>query len=195
MTALIAILYWVALFVFAGGALAFSLLAWLHQSASWVAGAAGSLMVALIIAALSSPSAPPVVAILLTLVGVALAVLGGGPAATVILDLATRGSVRNGEHGGILVKPEADSQNSVQESSVHEVLRGGLTIGVLERVAVVGSILAGFPSAVAIIVAVKSVGRFSELDAAEARERFIIGTLASLTWACACAALIRLALG
>ena len=33
-------------------------------------------------------------------------------------------------------------------------------------------------------MAIKGVGRFSELAAAEARERFIIGTLSSLLWAC-----------
>jgi hypothetical protein len=32
------------------------------------------------------------------------------------------------------------------------------------------------------------------LAAAESRERFIIGTLSSLIWACACAALVPMAL-
>ena len=43
------------------------------------------------------------------------------------------------------------------------------------------------------LIAIKGVGRFTELEAAEARERFIIGTLASLIWACVCAGLFRLA--
>jgi hypothetical protein len=51
------------------------------------------------------------------------------------------------------------------------------------------------PAALAVIVAVKGVGRFSELEAPEARERFIIGTFASLIWAGACGALVVLALG
>jgi hypothetical protein len=68
------------------------------------------------------------------------------------------------------------------------VLRGGATVGYLERVALIGSVLAGQAAAVAVIVAVKGLGRFSELESAEARERFIIGTLASLIWAGACAA-------
>ena len=47
---------------------------------------------------------------------------------------------------------------------------------------------------VAVVVAIKGVGRFTELAAAESRERFIIGTLSSLTWACACATLVPMAL-
>jgi hypothetical protein len=73
-------------------------------------------------------------------------------------------------------------------------MRGGTTIGYLERLAVVISLIAGFPEAIAIVVAVKGVGRFSELAAAEARERFIIGTLSSLLWACILGALVRLAI-
>ena len=55
------------------------------------------------------------------------------------------------------------------------------------------AILAGVPEALAVIVAIKGIGRFTELDAAEARERFIIGTLVSLSWAGACGALAYLA--
>ena len=43
------------------------------------------------------------------------------------------------------------------------------------------------------VVAVKGIGRFSELATPEARERFIVGTLASLVWACVVGALVRLA--
>ena len=74
------------------------------------------------------------------------------------------------------------------------MLRGGAAIGVLERICVALGIVAGFPEALAIIVAVKGLGRFTELATAEARERFIIGTLASLLWASACAVLVRLAI-
>ena len=76
-----------------------------------------------------------------------------------------------------------------------EVLRGGTVIGVFERIATTATIMAGFPEAIAVIVAIKSVGRFTELDVAEARERFIIGTLVSLVWAGACGALFRFAIG
>jgi hypothetical protein len=55
--------------------------------------------------------------------------------------------------------------------------------------------MTGFAEAIAVVVAVKGVGRFTELDAAEARERFIIGTLVSLVWACACGAVFHFTLG
>lgn len=71
-----------------------------------------------------------------------------------------------------------------------EVLRGGTTIGYLERFALIGSVVVGQAAAVALIIAVKGLGRFSELENERARERFIIGTLASLIWAGMCAAAI-----
>lgn len=64
-------------------------------------------------------------------------------------------------------------------------MRGGLVIGLLERLAIAASLMAGFPGAFAVVIAVKGVGRFTELAASEARERFIIGTLTSLIWATA----------
>jgi hypothetical protein len=42
------------------------------------------------------------------------------------------------------------------------------------------------------IIAIKGLGRFSELSTSEARERFIIGTLVSMIWAVLCGALIWL---
>jgi hypothetical protein len=183
MTAWPAILYWVAMFLFTGASLSLAIIAWTAKSHWLIAGSAAALLGALIVAALPGPGSSPILAILLSLVGASLAVIGGGPAATTSLRLATQGSVVSGEHGGILV-----------ESEPREVLRGGLAIGLLERLAVAGTIIAGFPAAIAVIVAVKGVGRFTELDAAEARERFIIGSFVSLIWACASAAVVVLAL-
>ncbi|MFV0633532.1 hypothetical protein [Demequina sp.] len=66
------------------------------------------------------------------------------------------------------------------------LLRGGMWVGVFERALIVGSILWGVPEGVAVVIAVKGLGRYPELrdtDPAyrsEASERFIIGTLASL---------------
>lgn len=74
------------------------------------------------------------------------------------------------------------------------VLRGGAWIGYLERAAVAGTLLAGFPEGLALVLAVKGVGRYPELRDAgregrspDAPEEFIIGTLASLLWAAAAA--------
>lgn len=70
-------------------------------------------------------------------------------------------------------------------------LRGGAWIGLLERVSVYATILAGFPAGVAVIVALKGLARYPELKAtsAGAAERFIIGTFLSLLLACAGAGL------
>lgn len=67
--------------------------------------------------------------------------------------------------------------------------RGGMWIGVLERLAVTAAILAGFPEAIAVVIAVKGLGRYPELRAGDGddhsvtAETFIIGTLASYVWA------------
>jgi hypothetical protein len=92
-----------------------------------------------------------------------------------------------GAHGGILVGAQGDTPPPRRE-----ILRGGTTIGYLERAALIGCILAGQPGGVAVLVAIKGLGRFSELENELARERFLIGTLASLLWAGACVAAIQL---
>lgn len=68
-------------------------------------------------------------------------------------------------------------------------LRGGEWIGYLERVAVFGALLAGFPEGVAVAMVVKSFARYPEIKASStgAAERFIIGTFVSVLFACACA--------
>lgn len=188
-------LYWVLLLLVTSGALASAALAFKLQKRVYAIASAGALASALLIAAVPAPSGPSAFGLVLGLLALALAVIGGSPMAVLALSLATKNSVPQGSHGGIMVEnggPPATDE-TVAAPAVHEVLRGGLTIGILERLAVAGAILAGFPEALAVVVAIKGVGRFTELSSAEARERFIIGTLASLIWACACAALVRLA--
>lgn len=69
------------------------------------------------------------------------------------------------------------------------LLRGGAWIGMLERAAITGTMLAGLPEGVAVVLAVKGLGRYPELREAHpdrrpvAAERFIIGTLTSYLWA------------
>jgi hypothetical protein len=146
--------------------------------------ATAALALALLTVAIPGPQAPFGVEITLGILVLGLATLGGGPATQLVLAVASRGTVPEGHFGGILV---ADHAESAPAGSTREILRGGTTIGFLERIAMAGSILAGFPQAVAVIVAIKSVGRLSELNESEARERFIIGTLVSLGWASVCA--------
>ena len=74
--------------------------------------------------------------------------------------------------------------DGVDGPRVQAVLRGGRWIGVLERLAVTGCVLVGFTAGVAVVVAVKGLGRFPQLrDDPAASERFVIGSLASLLWA------------
>ncbi|GAA2174716.1 hypothetical protein GCM10009846_21730 [Agrococcus versicolor] len=80
-------------------------------------------------------------------------------------------------------------------------MRGGSMIGVLERASSILAIVVAEPTILAAIVAIKAVGRFGELSgdglgaAARMRERFLVGSLASLTiagvWGVAASLLVR----
>jgi hypothetical protein len=161
---------------------------------AFVITSAAALAVAVLLVAVPHPQTTALVSALIGVAALAVSVAGGGPVVLFVLAMASRGSVADGAHGGILIEDKREQQPA-SPHQVHEVLRGGTTIGVFERFATTASIMAGFPEAIAVLVAIKGVGRFTELDAAEARERFIIGTLVSLVWAAACGAVFRLALG
>ena len=104
----------------------------------------------------------------------ALAVAGGGPLTALVFDLVDR------------KETPAESMDRAGQ-----VLRGGAWIGALERLAIFATIVAGWPEGLAIVLALKGLGRYPELRAAEAgvrtgaAERFIIGTFVSVLWACA----------
>ena len=156
---------------------------------------AGSLVVmSLLVVVILPADVPLLVGLPIALLGTALAVFGGSPITRQVLEVATHGRVPEGDNGGIMLRPAALPGVRAEDTPAREVLRGGTTIGYLERLGVAVAIVAGFPEAIAVVVAVKGIGRFSELAAAEARERFIIGTLASLLWACVVGALVRLAI-
>ena len=151
--------------------------------------AAGLLVAATTLAAVAPSPVPLLMGLILALLGIAIGVVGGNPVTRHVLRLATRSRLRESPDGGILL-PVTRNDETVLEPT----LRGGTTIGYLERVGVVMAIIAGYPEAIAIVVAIKGIGRFSELTEADTRERFIIGTLASLVWACVAGAFVRLAL-
>jgi len=138
------------------------------------------------------PRPAGLVAGILPLAIVAVGIVAGGPVAVLVLGAATRGGPPTGEHGGIIV-PVAGATTGRAATSTREVLRGGTTIGYLERVVVIAAALIGRWELVAALIAVKGLGRFRDLDAGAATERFIIGTLVSTLWAGVCAALIVLA--
>ncbi|MFJ6279347.1 hypothetical protein [Arthrobacter subterraneus] len=86
--------------------------------------------------------------------------------------------------------PETGAAIDEAATDTPGVLRGGLVIGILERTAVALAILLNEPVAIAYVVAIKGLGRYAELkETPAAAERFIIGTLTSLLWACAVAGL------
>ena len=140
----------------------------------------GLTIAALVVAALPPAPAPAPFAAVLTVGCLVIAVAGGSPVTRTLLDRVTFGQPE-GEHGGLLV---ADGR---------ELLRGGEVIGLLERLAVAGAIVSGYPDALAVIIAIKGVGRFTELETGAVRERFIVGTLASWIWAAAAAGIALLA--
>ena len=131
---------------------------------------------------------------ILPLCVIVVAVVAGGPVTTLVLSAATRDDAPAGTHGGIVVAAvSATPTTSRAKPATREVLRGGMTIGYLERAVVVAAVLIGRWELVAALIAIKGLGRFRDLDASAATERFIIGTLVSMLWAGACTALIVLA--
>jgi hypothetical protein len=119
------------------------------------------------------------VTVLVVLAGL-LAVVGGGPVTSRVFEL---------------VDGQERTATVVTLDSAGSVLRGGAWIGALERAAVFASLAAGLPEGVAIVLAVKGLGRYPELRNQEvtgAAERFIIGTFTSVLWAAACAGVVRL---
>ncbi|KQN98717.1 hypothetical protein ASF21_13855 [Arthrobacter sp. Leaf234] len=91
-----------------------------------------------------------------------------------------------------LPAPPAEPPRAPVDALPPGVLRGGLVIGVLERLAVTVAILGGQPVAIAYVVAVKALGRYAELkESPAASERFIIGTLASMLWAAGIASVVK----
>ena len=174
----------VTVVLLAGGAV-LSLIGWLTPLPRLaMALASGLLLTGGVLAALADPgqSTDRAEQVALVVAGALLAVAGGGPVTTVLFDLVDR--------------PGTLRQDSLQGAG--EVLRGGAWIGALERLAAYAAVVTGWPEGLAVVLAIKGLGRYPELRAAEdgvrtgAAERFIIGTFASVLWACASAGVIAL---
>jgi hypothetical protein len=178
------------------GALA-GLAAWARPARRiWAPAAVLLLAAALVVASPRTAHADPGAAraLLVALAG-ALAVAGGGPVTALVFELVDRREPP--------APPNGEDRPAVRPvphdlAGAGRVLRGGAWIGVLERLAVVGTLVAGWPEGLAVVLAVKGLGRYPELRAAEdgprsgAAERFIIGTFTSVLWACACATVVVL---
>ena len=80
---------------------------------------------------------------------------------------------------GLVIEPKAPTER--------HVLRGGAVIGVLERLSTTGLIIVGQAGLIAVVIAIKALGRWAEIRQDPAvSERFIIGSLASALWAGLC---------
>lgn len=124
----------------------------------------------------------PWLGVLVVVLALALSTGGGWVVTRLVLHLASRSSDAGGApdaDGGTPREPDGP-----EGPGALAALRGGTWIGLLERLATCGALLYGEPSAVAVVVAVKGLGRYPELrEHPAASERFVVGTLASLTWA------------
>lgn len=131
---------------------------------------------------------PELVVIVLALL---LASLGGWPLSSFVLRLSRspRRARPAAQRRGEVPVLEAPA-HPAKDWSTPELLRGGLWIGLLERIAVTACVLADHPEMIAVVVALKGLGRYPELRAHEgASERFLVGTFASLLWAVAIGAI------
>ena len=112
----------------------------------------------------------------------------GWPIATLVLRSARvpeppRVAVSGDQRSPVMQRLEAE------QAEQREVLRGGMWIGILERVAFTAAILSARFELAAVVVAIKALGRYPEIRENPAvSERFIIGTLTSLLVAGACGA-------
>ncbi len=128
----------------------------------------------------------PVLMLLTAVAMLAVSAVGGWVLTAGVLHLAGRSSDAGSSEG----PPDGDTppvaalSDGPDGDRARAVLRGGTWIGILERVAVTGCLLAGESSGIAIVVAVKGLGRYPELrENPGASERFVIGTLTSIIWA------------
>lgn len=175
---------WAALtLVLLGFALVCALGAWASSARRiWAPATLVLLLAAGAVAASADLLVPDRLETVAVALGGALAVAGGGPLTALVFDLVDRR------------EPTMESMDRAGQ-----VLRGGAWIGALERLAIYASLVAGWPEGVAVVLAVKGLGRYPELRAAEdgvrtgAAERFIIGTFVSVLWACGCAGVVLLA--
>jgi len=94
--------------------------------------------------------------------------------------------------GGRVVTACFRRLDPAEQEAAEDSLPGGAWIGALERLAIYASVLAGWKEMLAVVLAVKALGRYPELrsgDTPAVAERFIIGTFVSVLLACGAAAL------
>ncbi|GII99057.1 hypothetical protein CLV28_1698 [Sediminihabitans luteus] len=119
---------------------------------------------------------------IVTVIALAVSVAGGAWLTPAVLRAAARASADEAPQRTTYAESEAAEEGPTGAVAV-QALRGGMWVGLLERFAITGSVLAGFPAGIAVVVAIKGLGRYPELrDNPGASERFVVGTLASVVW-------------
>lgn len=172
-------------------------LAWvprLRPAASVVATAGLALAV---VAVLALPPGPDALRPWASLLAGLLAAVGGGPVTAQLLAWADRltadrtaTTARPSDPAATATAASADAADASVRPAPR--LQGGAWIGVLERIGVAAGLLAGWPEAIAIVLAVKGLGRYPDLKEGAAAERFIIGTFTSVLWAVGACGLVLL---
>jgi hypothetical protein len=123
------------------------------------------------------------------LVAVAGAVPLGHPVVTAVFRRVSRpGTAVPGA-----AAPDPEAARAPQLAEAAHALPGGRWIGYLERASIVSALVAGWPEGIALVIAIKGLGRYQELRSATpgTAERFIIGTFTSVLWACGWGLLAR----
>lgn len=133
-------------------------------------------------------------AALVVVAALAVSAVGGWAATVGVFRLASRspdagrlgqtGAGGAGQPGYPTATARAVGKGSGPPAGPAASLRGGTWIGLLERLAITGALLAGYPAAIAFVIAIKGLGRYPELrEHPEDSERFVIGSLTSMLWA------------
>jgi hypothetical protein len=98
--------------------------------------------------------------------------------------------------GPLIARAEADkAAQTAGPPRLASTARVGATIGVLERLLIVGFVLSGASAAVGFVIAAKTIARFRQLDDRAFAEYYLLGTLASVSVALASAFAAAAALG
>lgn len=138
----------------------------------------------------------------MNLVWSVLAVVLGFVLATWVGTPVVKGLIRHIDRAGARRRPapredgvEIDTRALLGLQEAAAEMPGGEWIGLLERAAAYVCVLTGSTAGLALVLAVKALGRYADLRTPnEARgERFIIGTFASMLWAAACAGVAMVA--
>lgn len=134
--------------------------------------------------------------VLVVLIGAGLSVGLGSPLVRLVFRRVEReaGAAAAGDPRALDPQAPAHADGDAMTTRAAEgLLRGGKWIGRLERLAVYACLLVGYPSGIAVVLAIKGLARYPELrvqTSTAAAEIFIIGTLVSVLWASGCAGLV-----